>query len=88
MSAELTEDLDFIRNVREWPAYPFLPVKRDGMKDLSDENFGTVIAKGLIPIPVVLMIDMFSIGRDTNFNTVKKIEYQSVEELLLEWVVD
>ena len=88
MSAELGEDLDFIKNVEEWPAYPFLPVKRAGMRTLEDENFGIVISKDQRPIPVVFMVNLFSINEDTDFDTVNKIKYNSIEELLLEWVVD
>ena len=88
MSAELTGDLDLIKNVREWPVYPFLPVKRAGTTTLSDENFGTVVANGNISVPIVFLTTIFSINEKTNFNEMKKIVYPSVEELLLEWIVD
>jgi hypothetical protein len=86
--AELGEDLSFIKNVKEWPAYPFLPVKRAGMRTLSDENFGVVFAKGQFPVPAVLLMNLFAIDERTDFDKVEKIKYNSIEELLLEWVVD
>ena len=88
MSAELTGDLDFIKDVRQWPAYPFLAMKRAGMTELLDGNFGIVVANENIPVPVVFITTIFDINEKTDFNKVKKIAYNSVEELLMEWVID
>lgn len=89
MSAELTGDLDFIKNVRGWPNYPFLPVKRSGLRTLTPENFGTVLADGIRPVPIVFMTTIFELADGSaDLLKAKTIKYNSIEELLLEWTVD
>lgn len=86
MSAEVIRDLEFMKNIYEWPWFPFLPVKRT--VELEEKNTGVVITNGLVPIPVVYLINLFSIDKNMDFETVEKIKYNSIEELSVEWGVD
>jgi hypothetical protein len=88
MNQRQIEDARFIRRTLDWPAYPFLPMRRKQEKVRPDTGV-LVDSKG----NTVYLINMFGLKEHfdsgKSLTDIQKIEYQSVEELLADgWMVD
>ena len=80
------DDIAMMKNPWKWPRWPALPVKHRTKRDKGWPVCGTFFAlKGK---PTVYELSVFDMEAIENIEQQRKHEYNSIEELAADWMVD
>lgn len=87
------DDEAFISNSREWPQWPFLPVKNTRRKDGQGPLCGVVVESSGKVLPAVFLANLFDLPElyksGKTLKDVDKIEYPTVAAIVADgWIVD
>jgi len=82
------KDKAMMQNPRDWPLWPFLPVKRE-QPDSIEYEVGVMIAQKGKETTVYLVNYWALADKTAKLSEAKTIEYKNIDELLDDgWIVD
>ena len=87
----IDEDKQHVVDDFNWPHWPLLPVKKVGGRLMDEKAAGFIVAARGIPRTRVYLANIWGLEAGMLGDILRKLEhkeYQSVDEMLVDWMVD